>query len=192
MRKELHITTIVQLVIASCGGARTPVPPIETEPPSIQSPVVICSAPSGYFGEGEGTPPPYSNAILFINFEKRGSEIFFNVQPFTGSSMFRAQPDGSLDEVDYTNPNGQKIELVHTGVDAFLPLARTKDGKTIGVNLEGCLVDNKDKEALKQFFAPQGPIGSKGRENHIAYPKNPFKGDRTNMVGRRSSIPSRF
>lgn len=149
---------VASLLLASCS----PVPPVratETSSPETQespaveqSPVIICAAPDE-FVDKQANP----NATIWIYFERRDPEdpnlLSIETQLFSGSETFKSNSDGSLNEVEVPTDNG-KTSLVHPDVDVFLPLARMQDGRIVGIDLDGCLVDKRDAGKLKDFLTP--------------------------------------
>ncbi len=187
---------VASLLLASCSPIET-VRPTETasaetkESPAVeQSPVIICSAPEEFVDKR--TNP---NATIWIYFERRDPKdpnlLSIETQLFSGSETFKANSDGSLNEVEIPSENGNAT-LVHPDVDVFLPLARLQDGGIVGVDLDGCLVDSRDARKLKEFLTPgfrfDQQLGNLPKRQ-IPQKGNIFKGDRHTVTHSAASKP---
>jgi len=176
---------VASLLLASCSPIET-VRPTETasaetekSPAVEQSPVIICSTPEEFVDKQ--TNP---NATIWIYFERRDPKdpnlLSIETQLFSGSEAFKANSDGSLNEVEIPSENGSTT-LVHPDVGVFLPLARMQDGRIIGVDLDGCLVDGRDTRKLKEFLTPgfrfDQQLGNLPKRQ-LPQKGNIFKGDR--------------
>ncbi len=149
---------VASLLLASCSPIET-VRPTETasaetekSPAVEQSPVIICSAPEEFVDKQ--TNP---NATIWIYFERRDPK-----------------------DPNLLSENGSTT-LVHPDVGVFLPLARMQDGRIIGVDLDGCLVDGRDTRKLKEFLTPgfrfDQQLGNLPKRQ-LPQKGNIFKGDR--------------
>lgn len=176
--RAVNYLLLVPLILAACNSPGPEPSPTETENAAAnRSPVIICSAPDGLIDK-----QTHPNATIWIYFERRDPKdpnmLSFETQLFEGSQSFEPNPDGSLNEVEIPKQDGDKSTLVHTGVDVFLPIAKTSNGAMVGVDLEGCLVDATQKQQLQKFLAPGSRFnGQIGRIDSLPV-QNPFRGDR--------------